>query len=174
MVLTDAYGKTETLRTFTDGTFYTFGLIPGKYTLRPDPKQLDYIGKSSEPGELEFEIKALANGDFVSGLAFNLLDKSDPSLTQNGEDAINEQDREKMRSVIELFVKARDLAYENRLEEALETLDASLELFITDQGLALKGSIYFLMGEEDLAWEYWELAHQRNPEIPLPERNKNN
>jgi tetratricopeptide (TPR) repeat protein len=79
-----------------------------------------------------------------------------------------------MRAVLELFVKARDLAYENKLEEALKALDASLELFITDQGLALKGSIYFLKGEEDLAWEFWELAHQRNPEIPLPERNKNN
>jgi hypothetical protein len=66
------------------------------------------------------------------------------------------------------------LAYDNKLDEAMEMLDSSLELFITDQGLALKGSIYFLMGEEDLAWEYWELAHQRNPEIPLPERNKNN
>lgn len=174
VLLTDAYGKTETLRTFTDGTFYTFGLIPGKYTLSPDPQQLDYIGKVANPQVLEFEIKALANGDYVEGLNFSLLDKSDPNLTQNGEEAFTPKDKEKMRAVVELFVKARDLAYDNKLDEALKTLDASLELFITDQGLALKGSIYFLMGEEDLAWEYWELAHKRNPEIPLPERNKNN
>jgi len=174
VTLTDAYGKTETLRTFTDGTFYTFGLIPGTYTVVLDPQQLNYIGKESDPDVLEFEIKALADGDYVSGLDFNLIDKTDPDLTQNGEDSITLEDKEKMRAVLELFVKARDLAYENKLEEALKALDASLELFITDQGLALKGSIYFLKGEEDLAWEFWELAHQRNPEIPLPERNKNN
>ena len=174
VLLTDTDGKSETLRTFTDGTFYTFGLIPGKYTLRPDPKQLDYIAKASDPAVLEFEIKALADGDYVSGLDFNLIDKLDPNLTQNGESSITAEDKEKMRAVVELFVKARDLSYDNKLEEALKALDASLELFITDQGLALKGSIYFLKGEEDLAWEYWELAHARNPEIPLPERNKDN
>ena len=174
VLLTDALGKTETLRTFTDGTFYTFGLIPGTYTLRPDPQQLDYIGKVAEPMEIKFEVKALANGDYVSGLDFSLQDKSDLSLTQNGEEGLSQEDQEKVRTVVELFVKARDLAYENKFDEALEAVNASLDLYITDQGLALKGSIYFLMGEEDLAWEFWELAHQRNPEIPLPERTKDN
>jgi hypothetical protein len=174
VLLTDANGKTETLRTFTDGSFYSFGLIPGKYTLRPDPKQLDYIEKASDPGMLKFEIKALADGDYVSGLDFVLKDKSSSDANENDPATISERDKEKMRSVFGLFVRAKELAYEDKLEEALEAVDASLKLFITDQGLALKGSIYFLMGEEDLAWEYWELAHERNQEIPLPERNKDN
>ncbi len=174
VLLTDAYGKTETLRTFTDGKFYTYGLIPGKYTLRPDSKQLDYLGIGSYPEKLEFEIKALADGDYVSGLDFNLVDLSDPKLTQNEENVITQEDKEKIRSALDLFVRARDLAYENRLDEALETLDSSLKLFITDQGLALKGSIYYLKGEVDLAWEYWELVNARNPNIQLPERIKNN
>lgn len=65
-------GKEEILRTFNDGSFYTYGLLPGKYTLEVDPKQLDFMGAITQPGILEIEIKALADGDYHEGLTFTL------------------------------------------------------------------------------------------------------
>lgn len=61
-----------TIRTFSDGGFYSYGLLPGKYTLTVDPKQLDFIQVKSDPGVLEFEIKALADGDYLEGLTLIL------------------------------------------------------------------------------------------------------
>lgn len=62
----------QLLRTFSDGGFYVFGLMPGKYRLYADPKQLEFMNVTSEPGFLEFEIKALADGDYLENLNFKL------------------------------------------------------------------------------------------------------
>jgi hypothetical protein len=69
LILTsESDGKEQILRTFNDGSFYTYSLLPGKYTLQVDPKQLEYMQAESFPGILEFEIKALADGDYLEGL----------------------------------------------------------------------------------------------------------
>lgn len=62
----------ETIRTFSDGGFYTFSLLPGKYTLEIDPAQLDFLQAKIVQEVLEFEIKALSEGDYVEGLNFEL------------------------------------------------------------------------------------------------------
>jgi hypothetical protein len=58
----------ETIRTFSDGAYYAFGLLPGKYTLTVDPKQWEFMKAKATPEVLEFEIKALADGDYLEGL----------------------------------------------------------------------------------------------------------
>jgi hypothetical protein len=62
----------ETIRTFSDGGFYTYSLLPGKYTLEIDEAQLDFMQARIVQKVLEFEIKALAEGDYVEGLNFEL------------------------------------------------------------------------------------------------------
>ncbi|MCH6200330.1 hypothetical protein MMU07_12130 [Aquiflexum sp. LQ15W] len=62
----------QLLRTFTDGGFYVFGMMPGKYRLYADPKQLEFMNVTSDPGILEFEIKALADGDYLENLNIKL------------------------------------------------------------------------------------------------------
>lgn len=62
----------ETIRTFSDGGYYAFGLLPGKYTLEIDSKQLEFMKVNATPGKLEFEIKALSDGDYLEGLNFVL------------------------------------------------------------------------------------------------------
>jgi hypothetical protein len=64
------------IRTFSDGGFYSYGLLPGKYTLIVDPKQLDFMQVESNPAVLEFEIKALSDGDYLEGLTLVLKQKS--------------------------------------------------------------------------------------------------
>ncbi|MDD4108225.1 MAG: hypothetical protein PHH93_05860, partial [Prolixibacteraceae bacterium] len=55
----------KTIRTFSDGTFYCMGIMPGHYTLEADPVQCDLLNAESVPGIHEFEVKAVAGGDFV-------------------------------------------------------------------------------------------------------------
>ncbi|MFC5193167.1 hypothetical protein ACFPIK_15455 [Algoriphagus aquatilis] len=63
----------ETIRTFSDGSFYAIGLLPGKYKLVIDPKQLEFLKAKANPEVLEFEIKALADGDYLEGLEILLV-----------------------------------------------------------------------------------------------------
>jgi hypothetical protein len=58
----------ETIRTFSDGSYYSIGLLPGKYTLSVDPKQLEFMNAKATPEILEFEIKALVDGDYLDKL----------------------------------------------------------------------------------------------------------
>lgn len=60
----------ETLKTFSDGAFYSLNLIPGKYTLEIDKVQLDFLQAVSEPAILEFEVKASMDGDYIPDLNF--------------------------------------------------------------------------------------------------------
>ena len=66
----------EVLRTFSDGGFYAFGLLPGRYTIRIDRQQLAFMDVVSDPQVIEFEIEALADGDYKENLNFTLRSKA--------------------------------------------------------------------------------------------------
>ncbi|MGY6557755.1 MAG: hypothetical protein ACXIT9_00565 [Nitritalea sp.] len=74
---------TETLKTFSDGSFYTYNLRPGTYRLRPDEQQLAYMMRVFDEANSNavFTIRALADGDFVEGLRVELApsDKEEES-----------------------------------------------------------------------------------------------
>ncbi len=57
-----------TERNFSDGTFYAMDMPPGQYTIEVDPAQLDFLDAHMPDGPKEFEIRALAEGDFVEGM----------------------------------------------------------------------------------------------------------
>lgn len=76
ILLKEGESEGEVIRTFSDGSFYSYGLLPGKYTLEVDPKQLEFMQANSAPGRLEFEIKALADGDYLEGM--NIILKTIP------------------------------------------------------------------------------------------------
>ena len=68
ILLKDGVSDGEIIRTFSDGSYYSYGLLPGKYTLEVDPKQLEFMQATSLPDRLEFEIKATADGDYLEGM----------------------------------------------------------------------------------------------------------
>ena len=61
--------KTE-INSFLNGSFYYFGLKPGKYKVHIDHEQLNIMGVLSNPSEIEIEIKADPYGDFIEDLIF--------------------------------------------------------------------------------------------------------
>lgn len=68
----------QELRTFSDGSFYAFEIPPGSYRLEIDPTQLEFLNAGAEPETIDFEVRPLAEGDFVSGLDFRVIPIIDP------------------------------------------------------------------------------------------------
>ena len=62
--------KIETVVTFSDGSYYYFGLRPGKYIAYLDEKQLGILGIKKEVEPIEFTITAIENGDVVMNADF--------------------------------------------------------------------------------------------------------
>ena len=64
-----------TVNTFSDGSFYYFGLRPGKFKIYLDKNQLEYINCMSEPAEILLEIDASGAGKSFEDLNFELRSK---------------------------------------------------------------------------------------------------
>lgn len=54
-------GESNTVTTFSDGSFYYFGLLPGKYKVIPDKEQLSSINVKLSKDDYEFEITGDVN-----------------------------------------------------------------------------------------------------------------
>ena len=66
----------KTISTFSDGSFYTMGLLPGSYRLYIDPRQLDMLDAKSFPAADTLVIKQEKDGDQIGNLAFVLEPRS--------------------------------------------------------------------------------------------------
>ena len=58
--------------TESDGYFSIYTLQPGKYRASVDPHQLEKLGLISTPGDFNFEIRNVTEGDDVEGIEFVL------------------------------------------------------------------------------------------------------
>ncbi len=65
-------GALKTISTFSDGTFYYFGLKPGTYRIFIDKKHTEILQLLPYPSLRMIEIKADPNGDIVEDLDFTL------------------------------------------------------------------------------------------------------
>ncbi|MFD2532499.1 SPOR domain-containing protein [Gracilimonas halophila] len=82
----------EELRTFSDGGFYSYEVPPGEYLLSVDQGNLDQLKVKSVPEEIEFEVEALPEGDFVEGISFLLVpnDYEEPEEITSNNIGINQ------------------------------------------------------------------------------------
>ncbi|MCP4634796.1 MAG: hypothetical protein GY855_17850, partial [candidate division Zixibacteria bacterium] len=64
---------TKEVTAFTNGDYYYYGLIPGKYRAFIDPVQLNNYGYISEPPSVEFEIIPTEQGTTLDNVNFLLL-----------------------------------------------------------------------------------------------------
>ena len=64
--------KDKIVSTFTDGSYYHYGLLPGKYKVYLDESDLKKLNLKSYPKKYDIEIKSKINGDDISKLKFRL------------------------------------------------------------------------------------------------------
>lgn len=166
----------EPIRTFSDGTFYSYGLMPGNYTLMVDSGQLAFMNLVQKPDTLKFTIRPLPEGDYIDTLVIRLVQPTPDSTKPDApiftlaelEDRLGTRLQESVRA----FVESQELFYRGRYEQALVMVDSSINTYNTDVGLALKGSIVYLMGNKRGAVRLWEEARARNPFVIIPDTAK--
>lgn len=162
----------QLIRTMSDGGFYAFGLIPGDYTLLVDSGQLAFMRMVQQPDTLKFAIKSLAEGDWVDGLELLLVPKNQ---LPNQSKWMSEADWKavlagQLGEAVSLFAEAQELFYRGLMKESEERINKSLSIHETTYGLALKGTITYVLGRKEEAQIYWIKAQALNPEIVIPER----
>ncbi len=176
---------TEELRTFSDGSFYGYEIPPGDYELVPQSSQLEFLNVVANPEKLVFTIEAIAEGDIKEGMEINLFsEETEPSPAQIADEGIPVREQlqvdERLLTEFELYssyvdyilrllIKAQNAFYEGEYLKAFELLNESLDIFETAQAYALKGSIYYLLGDKFEAQRYWQLALRTNTNIFIPD-----
>ncbi len=63
-------GSIKSVSTYSDGTYYYFGLRPGKYIAYLDENHIQILGIKKEVKPFEFEIKPKENGDIIMDVNF--------------------------------------------------------------------------------------------------------
>lgn len=166
-----------TVRTFADGSFYAHGLIPGDYTLLVDSMQLKFMNVVQRPDTLKFTILPLPDGHWIDTLEIRLIPTpADTTKPKEDEPMTLAQLEyvlgERLKQTVTSFTEAQEHFYRANYSNALSMIDSSLTGFPTDFGLALKGSITFLLGDKRTARDLWSEARYRNPFIEVPDTNQ--
>jgi tetratricopeptide (TPR) repeat protein len=126
-----------------------------------------------QPDTLKFSIKSLAEGDWIDGLELTLVPKEQlpdesPWKTEADWKVLLAG---QLGDAVKLFTEAQELVYRGLIKEAEERINQSLNIYETTYGLALKGTITYVLGRKEEAQIYWIKARALNPEIIIPERN---
>ena len=85
------------------------------------------------------------------------------------EDIESGSQAERIRSVMNEFVSAQNAFYRGNYEQAMEAVNRSLNIEQTADALALKGTIYFMLGNNTEAQRFWTRAMRLNPDLPVPD-----
>lgn len=165
----------EVIRTFSDGSFYHYGLMPGNYTLMVDSGQLAFMNVAQHPDTLKFTIRATAEGEWIDTLQIVLRPRDPDSLKKDEPLTLAQLERQlgnKLRTAVQAFSEAQELFYRGKFEQAMVMTDSSLREYTTDFAVAMKGSIAFMQGDKQAAANLWADARERNPFVALPDTNK--
>jgi len=160
------------IRTFSDGGFYAFGLLPGQYSLVVDSGQMAYMRVQMVPDTFHFEIQALAEGDYIENIELRLVPAKEDSAKKDEGMTMAELEYmlgEQLKASVGAFVSAQEHFYQGKYRESLRQVDSSLNIFESDFGLALKGSVVFVLGNKDDGRRYWKMAREKNPFIIIPD-----
>ncbi len=68
--------------------------------------------------------------------------------------------------VLHTFRKSQDFFYQKDYDKALEMINKSINTMETAEAYALKGSIYFMKGQNNIAKTNWQKALGINPDMP--------
>tara|TARA_R100001591_G_scaffold63108_1_gene72430 strand:+ start:13138 stop:16065 length:2928 start_codon:yes stop_codon:yes gene_type:complete len=184
LVVSDNNEFSQEIRTFSDGSFYAYEIPPGKYTISIDKNQLDILDSEARPGNIEFNVNPIPEGDFIEGLYFSLVPKNYEEILEETipvdtiladisqtEEIIQlkAEYEQNIDQTLRLIIQAQASFYNRDIDRALVLVNESLSLFKTAQGYALRGSLYYLKGNKIEAQKSWDFAVELNPDIFIPD-----
>jgi len=168
----DSRPISTSIRSYADGSFYVDRLQPGVYCLKLDQQQLDFLGGRASPDSIVLEINARIDGHHHENLQFNILPEKPAIENSTARPLFVTEYRERLedraRLCVARFLDAQHHFYGEQWIQSRIMIDSSLGLFPTDYGIALRGSVLFVLGDTMQAYQLWKLASNRNPFIVLP------
>ncbi|MDI6401908.1 hypothetical protein QLX67_07875, partial [Balneolaceae bacterium ANBcel3] len=112
----------ETIRTFSDGSYYAMEIPPGYYEAWVDSTQQNFLGMVSDPAVRRFEVRALAEGDFLEDMNFTLvsprIEEAEPEEIEDEQEEIETIIAERGRKAIRIFVEAQRAFYMRDFERS--------------------------------------------------------
>lgn len=174
-LLREGEEEAEVIRTFSDGSFYHYGLIPGNYTLMVDSGQLAFMQVAQFPDTVKFTIRPTAEGDWIDTLQIILRPRQPDSLKKDEPLTLAQLERmlgQKLRTAVKAFSESQELFYRGKFDQARMMADSSLREFPSDFAIAMKGSIAFMEGDKVAATRLWADARERNPFVPIPDTSR--
>lgn len=113
---------------------------------------IDYaVGKGNEEFVLSMTTDPKSKKDVIDG-ALN--------VSKEAKDAVN--------LAMKYYRRAQEFLYVDDYNSALDYVDESLKIVETAEALSLKGSVLYVMGNEEKAKELWMQAAKLDPEIRVP------
>ncbi len=179
------------LRTYSDGEYYEYPIKPGNYEIKIAENQLDILQVKSNPEKIDFTVNAIAEGDFIENLSFELIPlgteeentEEDSTLVQipltlsevpeelkNSQEIIQLEQQlvTNVEKALRLIILTQNAFFERDFESAFGYINESLQNFETAQGYALKGSIQYFQGDRTGAVASWRMALRFDPDIYIP------
>lgn len=102
---------------------------------------------------------------------FVLTMTTDPKSKKDVVDGTLNVSREAMDAInlsMKYYRRAQEFLYVDDYTSALDYIDEALKIVETAEALSLKGSILYVMGNEEKAKELWMQAAKLDPEIRVP------
>jgi tetratricopeptide (TPR) repeat protein len=126
-----------------------------------DPVNIKYKNNSSS---IEYAV-GKGNEEFLLDM------NTDPKFKKDVIDGILNISREAQMAVnnaVKYIRMSQEFLYIDDYNTALDYANESIKIIPTAEGYALKGSILYMMGDEQAAKESWLLALKIDPEIKIP------
>ncbi len=126
-----------------------------------DPVNIKYKNNSSS---IEYAV-GKGNEEFVLDM------NTDPKFKKDVIDGVLNISREAQMAVnnaVKYIRMSQEFLYIDDYNTALDYANESIKIIPTAEGYALKGSILYMMGDEQAAKESWMLALKIDPEIKIP------
>ncbi len=130
------------------------------YSLK-DPVNVKYKNNASS---IEYAV-GKGNEEFV--LSMNTDPKSKKDLI-DGTLNVSKEAQDAINVALKNYRRAQEFLYVDDYSSALDYVEESLKIIETAEALSLKGSILYVMGDEEKAKALWIQAAKLDPEIRVP------
>jgi tetratricopeptide (TPR) repeat protein len=130
------------------------------YSLK-DPVNVKYKNNASS---IEYAV-GKGNEEFV--LSMNTDPKSKKDLI-DGTLNVSKEAQDAVNVALKNYRRAQEFLYVDDYSSALDYVEESLKIIETAEALSLKGSILYVMGDEEKAKALWIQAAKLDPEIRVP------
>lgn len=126
-----------------------------------DPVNVKYKNNAAS---IEYAV-GKGNEEFILSMTTDAKSKKD---VVDGALNVSNEAKEAVNLALKYYRRSQEFLYVDDYDNALDYIDESLKIIETAEALSLKGSVLYVMGNEEKAKALWLQAAKLDPEIRVP------